>query len=187
MKKVTILALLLIIGGIAYTQISKQAKEVIDLIDIPEPENLIETLKTIEYQETTADTQTSAEEKELLKNPQPCEQTELQTAQIVPKKRKITIKNGITDDMLTYKHWSGKHSPTTFSVTVNGSHIDRNDAIELEVEDQTETISVEWAYEFKKMGVHRTGSKVETVRIEPDKEEATIRFAWDRTQRIELQ
>lgn len=109
--------------------------------------------------------------------------------------RRITITNGITKDMKTYKkHWSGHHTPAKFSVTINNEPLPettrKNPAPQepLMVSLAGDYAEFSYAFDFVAMGVsYRKGAKKLRVEIPQETDSLRALFSWDDPDRLIIQ
>jgi len=90
-------------------------------------------------------------------------------------KQRIIITNGITKEMLTYKHWSGSYEPTTFVITISGNPISYNETAQVEIENQ-ESILIRYDYSF--VNGYKKGSREIEFTISPEKNDYILSFSW---------
>lgn len=97
--------------------------------------------------------------------------------------KKVVVKNAITDEMLIYEHYTGKHSPNTFTTYINEQAINPGETTELDL-NTDKGITVKCSYEFKKGWVHVKKEKELPIKIDPNDESITITFSWNHDERI---
>lgn len=88
---------------------------------------------------------------------------------------KIIIKNGITKEMLTYKHWTGSHTPSTFVVTIANHQLGEHATVETETTTQ-KTIVIRYDYSF--MHGYKTGSREIEFGVLENKKQYLLTFSW---------
>lgn len=93
------------------------------------------------------------------------------------KTRKIIIKNGITKKMLSYKHWTGKYTPSIFTIKVNDMPITEGNEQTITLENNRFTVS----YRYSFMNGYRTGARTITFIVNPEAHEVNLSFAWKNT------
>ena len=94
----------------------------------------------------------------------------------------IIITNAIEPNMLEYKHWTGKYSPDTFTITVNGITIDQQKTCELPA--HTTTVEIGYTYSF--MNGMKTGGRKILYQVNENITQAQITFNWKDDWRIIL-
>ncbi len=92
--------------------------------------------------------------------------------------RTIEIKNGITQDMITYHHWTGKHTPE-FTISLNGKEIKSDQKAEIPVTD--DKLTVNYTFNFAK-GYYKDSKKVEI--SVPEGKTFLMQFSWKQTPNI---
>jgi hypothetical protein len=94
-----------------------------------------------------------------------------------PKKRTIKVKNGITDAMLRYSHWSGTYSPSMLRIKVNGKWIEPGQELNITLKDNT--IQILYIFQFT-VGtiVYHDNAQLITYAVEPDAESITLTIKW---------
>ena len=88
--------------------------------------------------------------------------------------KKITVKNNITTEMLTYKHWTGAYKPL-FSLTVNGKKIEQGKEQEVPIKDDM----IEIRYDYSFANGFKKGAKIIHCSIEKEVKNVDIFFSWD--------
>jgi hypothetical protein len=107
--------------------------------------------------------------------------TDEQLALPAHKTRTIKIYDDITDAMLSYKHWTGRYTPTFFELAVNGTLFqDTQDPLSIQVIDSL--LMIRYTYEF--MNGRRGGSKEVTFQLDEQCDEFHITFSWKDEWRI---
>jgi hypothetical protein len=103
-----------------------------------------------------------------------------------PKKQKrtVTIKNNISEEEVSYKHWTGKYKPTTFVISVNGQHIEPGQEKEVAI-NSDEELKVRYDYSFA--NGYKTGAKEVAFDINETTKKADISFSWDDEWRIQIE
>ncbi len=91
-----------------------------------------------------------------------------------PINKTITVKNNITTDMLTYKHWTGTHEPF-FILTVNGKKIEQGKQEKVTVKDN----NLEIRYDYSFANGFRKGAQIISCCIEKDAKDVDITFSWN--------
>ena len=91
-----------------------------------------------------------------------------------PKKRRITIINGIDDTMLKYKHWTGRYKPTLFTLACNDQTIEQGEKKTVEILD--DKLSVVYEYEF--MNGRRKGKKRIDFTVDQSHDTLELTFKW---------
>lgn len=86
--------------------------------------------------------------------------------------RKVTIKNCLTKAEITYKHWSGRHTPV-FKMFVNGKELNMDQQTTLDI--QNNRIIVQYDFDFAK-GYYRDSRKVEL--SVPQGNSFDLHFSW---------
>lgn len=92
--------------------------------------------------------------------------------------RAVEIKNAITQDMITYHHWTGKHTPE-FTISLNGKESKSDQTIEIPVTD--DKLTVNYTFNFAK-GYYKDSKKVEIVL--PEGKKFVMQFSWKQTPNI---
>lgn len=89
---------------------------------------------------------------------------------------RLTIKNNITQEMLSYKHWSRKkpYTPSTFELTINGTIITPEQ--EITIENTNEPLYIGYRYIF--MNGVRTGEREIPVTLQTTTKTVNITFSW---------
>ncbi|HEB41672.1 MAG TPA: hypothetical protein ENI08_01460 [Candidatus Dependentiae bacterium] len=91
-----------------------------------------------------------------------------------PINKTITVKNNITTDMITYKHWTGTHEPF-FILTVNGKKIEQGKQEEITVKDNR----LEVRYDYSFANGFRKDTTIVSCNIEKNAKDVDITFSWD--------
>jgi hypothetical protein len=86
----------------------------------------------------------------------------------------ITITNAIEPSMLEYKHWTGKYSPDTFSISVNGTQIEQGKTVE--VPAATKTVDIRYDYSF--VNGMKVGGRTISYELNENITQANISFSW---------
>jgi hypothetical protein len=107
---------------------------------------------------------------ELVVQEQTATTTELVAIQATP----ITITNAIEPNMLEYKHWTGKYSPETFIISVNGTKIEQGKTCE--VPATATTVEIGYTYSF--MNGMKTGGRKISYQLNENITQANITFNW---------
>jgi len=103
--------------------------------------------------------------------------TAVQAPKQAVKKRKISVKNKITDAMQRYSHWSGTYSPSTLRIKVNNKWIEPGQKISLEIKDNT--IQILYIFQFTVGNiVYHDNAQLITYKINPDAETITLTIKW---------
>jgi len=95
---------------------------------------------------------------------------------------KIIITNAIEPSMLEYKHWTGKYSPETFTITVNGTTIEQGKTCKIPA--QTSTVEIGYTYSF--MNGMKSGGRKISYELSENITQASITFDWKNDWRIIL-
>jgi len=98
--------------------------------------------------------------------------------------RRISITNGITKEMLTYKHWTGSYAPTTFVITIGENQISYNETTQIEIGTE-KNIVIRYDYSF--VNGYKTGSREIEFIISPEKSDYVLRFAWQEPAHLVLE
>ncbi|MCX5925577.1 MAG: hypothetical protein NT124_04775 [Candidatus Dependentiae bacterium] len=91
-----------------------------------------------------------------------------------PESPKIIIKNGITKKMLSYKHWTGKYTPSIFTIKVNDTPIMEGDELAVTLHNNRFTVS----YRYSFMNGYRTGARSITFIVNPNSTAINLSFNW---------
>lgn len=91
-----------------------------------------------------------------------------------PTNKTIIVKNNITTDMLTYKHWTGTHEPF-FILTVNGKKIEQGKQEEITVKDN----NLEVRYDYSFANGFRKGATIVSCNVKKNTKKVDITFSWD--------
>lgn len=94
--------------------------------------------------------------------------------EITPQAHLISITNGIEPKMLEYKHWTGKYSPESFTLSVNGIEIAQGKTCEIAMDNSI----VEVTYSYSFMNGMRTGNKRISYQLNENITQAHITFDW---------
>lgn len=94
----------------------------------------------------------------------------------------ITITNAIEPSMLEYKHWTGKYSPESFSITINGIEIESGKTAEIPA--GSKTVEIGYAYSF--MNGMKSGGRKISYELHENSTQAQITFNWKDDLRIIL-
>jgi hypothetical protein len=92
----------------------------------------------------------------------------------------ITIKNDITPDMISYKHWSGTYEPS-FTLSVNGKKIGQGEQEKIIVKDNQ--FDVRYDYSFA--NGFRKGANIVSCQLDHDADKVDITFSWKDDWRIQ--
>lgn len=95
----------------------------------------------------------------------------------------ITITNTITDQMLTYKHWTGKYKPTTFNMIVDGTPIAPGEQLKINPKDKKLHIR----YEYSFMNGYKTGAHEVVCLIKSNNIPLSIDFSWNGTHHLDIE
>ena len=93
--------------------------------------------------------------------------------------RTITVKNGITKKMRTYKHWGTSHEPV-LTLRINGIVIPENELVAIEIANNELTAD----YHANFYGGMRTSADSAVFALDQGIPEIVVTFAWDKTPRI---
>ncbi len=91
----------------------------------------------------------------------------------------ITVKNEITTEMLSYKHWSGTHKPT-FKLSVNGKEIEQGNQEKITVQDN----QLDIRYDYSFANGFRTGATIVSCQLDKNADAVDITFSWQDEWRI---
>ncbi|OQA34090.1 MAG: hypothetical protein BWY54_00892 [Candidatus Dependentiae bacterium ADurb.Bin331] len=92
--------------------------------------------------------------------------------------RTIEIKHCISQDMITYHHWTGKHTPE-FTISLNDKEIKPDQAAQIPVVDNK--LMVNYTFNFAK-GYYKDSKKVEI--SVPEGKKFQLQFSWKQTPNI---
>lgn len=95
-------------------------------------------------------------------------------------RRMITVKNGVTKKMRTYKHWGTSHTPT-FTLRANGVEIPAKGQAQVELVNNE--LQADYHADFYGM---RSSADKASFMINPDASEITMTFGWDKEPRIRV-
>ncbi|MEI8296319.1 MAG: hypothetical protein WCG04_07370 [Alphaproteobacteria bacterium] len=90
------------------------------------------------------------------------------------KTRQIIIRNGITKKMLSYKHWTGKDTPSIFTIKVNDTPIVEGDELAVALDNNRFTVS----YRYSFMNGYRIGARTITFIVNPESKAINLSFNW---------
>jgi hypothetical protein len=94
--------------------------------------------------------------------------------------RTIEIKNCITKDMITYHHWTGKHTPE-FNVKVNGKEV--KEAVSASIPVANDKVNIEYSFNFAN-GYYKDTKKLEVA--VPEGNQFALEFSWKTTPNIKI-
>lgn len=88
--------------------------------------------------------------------------------------RSITIKNGITPQMLKYKHWTGTYTPTFFEILIDGKVVPEGDEVSVSIEDNILVV----AYRYSFMNGYKTGARKVVFKVNEMSSTVNLAFSW---------
>lgn len=98
------------------------------------------------------------------------------------KKRTITIKNNISEDMTSYKYWNINYKPSSFKIVIDNQ--DLSPTQEQRIALDTNKITVRYEYEFLK-GYRKGKQDIEIV-IPEQPDHFDLEFSWLKEPRLKL-
>jgi hypothetical protein len=141
----------------------------------PHRKKKIEPKKEVKKQETVPASSTPVEKTKQLEQKIEPKVVDLQKQSI---QRTVKITHAITQDMITYHHWTGKHTPE-FTISLNGKEIKSDQTTEIPVTD--DKLLVNYTFNFAK-GYYKDSKKVEIAL--PEGEKFVMQFSWKQTPNI---
>ena len=94
----------------------------------------------------------------------------------------IIITNAIEPSMLEYKHWTGKYSPESFAITINGTKVESGKTVEIPADAKT----VEIGYTYSFMNGMKSGGRKISYELTENSTQAQITFNWKNDWRVIL-
>lgn len=135
----------------------------------PAEENAIQEIVAVLAQEETTVTIATTE-------------TQTSTTPVIAEIQPIIITNAIEPSMLEYKHWTGKYSPESFAITINGTEIESGKTAT--VPANTKTVEIGYTYSF--MNGMKSGGRKISYELHENSTQAQITFNWKDDWRILL-
>jgi hypothetical protein len=94
------------------------------------------------------------------------------------------IKNSITPEMLTYKHWSGSYKPSIFAISIQGAYVKLGETHAVSVNSEK---SIKIRYDYSFMNGYKTGSReIEFIPLS-EHNILELTFSWNEPTHIILQ
>ena len=87
----------------------------------------------------------------------------------------VTIIHNITQEMLTYHHWTGNHAPTTFAISIDGVPLKMGESVNVFYDERNE-IMIRYDYSF--LRGYKTGSREIYFSLPKNKENLLLTFSW---------
>lgn len=88
--------------------------------------------------------------------------------------KKIMVQNGIEQEMLEYKHWTGTYEPTTFVLSINGKEIQPGTEERVTIQDNILNVRFDYAF----LNGKRSGAKIISFEIDNNTSKLDITFEW---------
>lgn len=92
----------------------------------------------------------------------------------------IIVINAIEPSMLEYKHWTGKYSPESFTISVNGKEVEAGNKCEI----PANSTMVEIGYTYSFMNGIKSGGRKISYQLNENITQANITFNWQNDWRV---